>query len=149
MVANANSITNTSRPAMQHSKLAATFLTVTGAFSLILVIFNASHAQYHHEKYSTESAIHNAVSNFIISNKPPPKTLESPAAAAANIHQLTCSDPGGPANAYAQEEMAYWEDIPTDKTFPSVYQSTERRFLTFEPDGGGWNNVRQTGDTLL
>jgi hypothetical protein len=66
----------------------------------------------------------------------------------ANDHQhrlagLNCDKWGGPYHDAAQE-MVYWEDIPSDERFASPFHQSNgpTQYLTFEPDGGGWNNIR-------
>ena len=64
---------------------------------------------------------------------------------------LDCSRYGGPSPEIASE-MVYWEDVPTDSSFASPFASTtdgETRYLTFEPDEGGWNNVRMAMETAV
>lgn len=48
---------------------------------------------------------------------------------------LRCKEKyGGPEDEYAEQEMTFWSDIPTDASYKSPFldESTER-FLTFEP----------------
>ena len=41
---------------------------------------------------------------------------------------------GGPDYAYAEREMAFWSDIPSDASFKSPFlRGEEEKFLTFEP----------------
>lgn len=57
---------------------------------------------------------------------------------------LSCTSHGGPADEFAQE-MVYWRDIESDRHYVSpfhVKKGERRRYMTFEPDGGGWNNIR-------
>lgn len=55
------------------------------------------------------------------------------------LAELNCEKWGGPEKAAAQE-LVYWEDIPSDETFVSPFcQKGKERFMTFEPDGGGWS----------
>lgn len=61
-----------------------------------------------------------------------------------SLSTLSCKAHGGPADEHAQE-MVYWQDIPTDSHYVSPFkgkQGQHKRYLTFEPDGGGWNNIR-------
>ena len=41
---------------------------------------------------------------------------------------------GGPEDEYAENEMAFWSDIPSDAAYKSPFMDTDtERFLTFEP----------------
>jgi hypothetical protein len=52
---------------------------------------------------------------------------------------LQCEEHGGPALPKDAQEMVYWRDIPEDNGWTSPFRDiTERRYLTFVPDGGGW-----------
>lgn len=53
---------------------------------------------------------------------------------------LQCSAHGGPDLVGDSSEMVYWRDLPEDnkRTSPFYDASSQRRYLTFEPDGGGW-----------
>ena len=88
--------------------------------------------------------------------KPSPKALvasresQSSNTGQANPHDkhvagLNCEKFGGPSMEAAQE-MVYWEDIPSDAEWISPFHSKHRnggtQYLTFEPDQGGWNNIR-------
>ena len=64
---------------------------------------------------------------------------------------LNCDKFGGPFEQEALEEMVYWRDIPKDALHESPfanYGSTDTpKYLTFEPDEGGWNNIRMSMET--
>lgn len=60
---------------------------------------------------------------------------------------LRCEKYGGPSDKIA-EEMVYWSDIPDDAKVISPFRD-ENKFLTFEPDHGGWNNIRMAMETVL
>ena len=60
---------------------------------------------------------------------------------------LSCEQYGGPNDEFAQE-MVYWEDIPSDAKYKSPFYD-ENKYLTFEPDHGGWNNIRMAMETVL
>ena len=57
---------------------------------------------------------------------------------ASQIAHLSCAADGGPEDEFAQE-MVYWSDIPSDARYVSPFHARKgqnRRYLTFEPDGG-------------
>jgi hypothetical protein len=64
---------------------------------------------------------------------------------------LKCQEKyGGPDDEFAEREMAFWSDIPSDASYKSPFmEEGEERFLTFEPDHGGWNNIRMGMETAL
>jgi hypothetical protein len=62
---------------------------------------------------------------------------------------LNCDKWGGPSNDLAQE-MVYWEDIPSDASVVSPFHKPEKpQYMTFEPDQGGWNNIRMAMESML
>jgi GDP-fucose protein O-fucosyltransferase len=72
----------------------------------------------------------------------------SPSASTSKIAGLNCDAYGGPSEEVAAE-MVYWRDIPSDARYHSPYASygPEKKYLTFEPDEGGWNNIRMSMET--
>jgi hypothetical protein len=61
---------------------------------------------------------------------------------------LSCKNYGGPSDEDAAE-MVFWNDIPQDAVFVSPYKRNEAQYLTFEPDEGGWNNIRMSMETAV
>jgi hypothetical protein len=64
---------------------------------------------------------------------------------------LNCDIYGGPSEEVAKE-MVYWRDIPSDSEFTSQFANYgvhEKKYLTFEPDEGGWNNIRMSMETAV
>jgi hypothetical protein len=69
---------------------------------------------------------------------------------------LNCTAFGGPSEDIAQE-MVYWSDIPSDSKFVSPFfqrksgddDKAHVQYMTFEPDGGGWNNIRMAMETVV
>ena len=73
------------------------------------------------------------------------------------VAHLDCADHGGPHEREAVDEMVFWSDIPSDASYLSPMHPLNdprtpddvERFLTFEPDHGGWNNIRMAMETAL
>lgn len=57
----------------------------------------------------------------------------------SEIAKLSCEKYGGPSDEDSQE-MVYWSDVPSDSLYVSPLKKKlkkgERRYMTFEPDGG-------------
>jgi hypothetical protein len=80
------------------------------------------------------------------------KKITSPSDSNSNsnsIAGLNCDAYGGPSFESSQE-MVYWKDLKEDTGYQSpFYDPAVKRYLTFEPDGGGWNNIRMSMETVL
>lgn len=135
--------------------LTHTLMVVIGACSLVSAFVGILHAENTpkiHEQDSDSSAFHQAMTSFVVGNvnnlEEAKKTVvdEKP-----KMATLSCKSHGGPSDEHAQE-MVYWQDIPSDTHFVSPFRAKhgkEKRYLTFEPDGGGWNNIRMAMETVV
>eukprot|EP00934_Nitzschia_sp_Nitz4_P008577 Nitzschia sp. Nitz4//scaffold179_size51476//34375//36661//NITZ4_006929-RA/size51476-augustus-gene-0.1-mRNA-1//1//CDS//3329539225//8567//frame0 len=76
------------------------------------------------------------------------ENLAAPATTSHRVAGLSCEKYGGPSDEVAAE-MVYWQDIPKDAAFTSPYANygPTPKYLTFEPDEGGWNNIRMSMET--
>eukprot|EP01062_Namystynia_karyoxenos_P029061 TRINITY_DN21907_c0_g1_i1.p1 TRINITY_DN21907_c0_g1~~TRINITY_DN21907_c0_g1_i1.p1 ORF type:complete len:817 (+),score=105.89 TRINITY_DN21907_c0_g1_i1:100-2550(+) len=62
---------------------------------------------------------------------------------------LSCStDPPGVPDP---PELAYWRSVPSDDHYVSEYRDRgpADKYVLFEPDAGGWNNVRMALETVI
>lgn len=58
------------------------------------------------------------------------------------VSKLSCARFGGPSREIAQE-MVYWQDIASDSEYKSPFlEPNVTRYMTFEQDIGGFNNIR-------
>eukprot|EP00591_Stephanopyxis_turris_P001054 CAMPEP_0195522532 /NCGR_PEP_ID=MMETSP0794_2-20130614/20803_1 /TAXON_ID=515487 /ORGANISM="Stephanopyxis turris, Strain CCMP 815" /LENGTH=191 /DNA_ID=CAMNT_0040652307 /DNA_START=16 /DNA_END=588 /DNA_ORIENTATION=+ len=86
-------------------------------------------------------------------NAPSKKDEESDSSSQFSPHKisgLNCDVYGGPSSNKAKE-MIYWSDIKTDALFSSPYKTANKvtKYLTFEPDQAGWNNMRMGFETII
>ena len=92
------------------------------------------------------SHVHN-VSNLKLlpANDQNDSRTESPTIAGRKLAGLSCKLHGGPSDGIAAE-MIYWRDIPRDSTYESPFAKfgPNPKYITFEPDSGGWNNKRMS-----
>eukprot|EP00551_Chaetoceros_affinis_P006104 CAMPEP_0203671216 /NCGR_PEP_ID=MMETSP0090-20130426/7061_1 /ASSEMBLY_ACC=CAM_ASM_001088 /TAXON_ID=426623 /ORGANISM="Chaetoceros affinis, Strain CCMP159" /LENGTH=653 /DNA_ID=CAMNT_0050536229 /DNA_START=74 /DNA_END=2035 /DNA_ORIENTATION=+ len=70
-----------------------------------------------------------------------------------HLQTLQCEKYGGPSADLAAE-MVYWWKIPSDEKFVNVFQKMhleekEEKYLIFEPDSAGFNNIRMSLETIL
>jgi hypothetical protein len=75
----------------------------------------------------------------------------TPALIGAKHGSITCSSDSG---AFNLDELAYWNvPGPYDSQFVSPFASKDtqspRRYVTFEPDRGGWNNIRMSMEIIF
>ena len=123
------------------------------------MVFNFYHASIIHRNHSGTDHHWNAFAQKHLQNpqsspKQQPQPQQSkPKSKHHSVAGLHCQPYGGPSSDIAQE-MVYWKDIPNDSHYRSPFYNKndndqQQRYLTFEPDGGGWNNIRMSMETVL
>jgi len=96
---------------------------------------------------STESAGSALLESFAVSKVTPTTTTTTQ----HRVAGLSCAKYGGPDDVTAAE-MIYWRDIPSDASWVSPLAAPSSlgvQYLTFEPDEGGWNNIRMALETAV
>ena len=70
---------------------------------------------------------------------------KTPALVGAQHGSIQCKE-------HNMDQLAYWNDPQgdLDVSFRSPFlESTEKRYVTFEPDRGGWNNIRMSLEIVI
>lgn len=140
------------------SPLAAYFFVVLLAFAVVSILLNSllSHSHPHHGQMGEGGDIGMKIKLQQSLKHPRHEQYEQgetmDRGAGHPLAGLDCSDHGGPVNT---SEFVYWQDIPQDSKHISPFHRkrkghTDRdEYLTFEPDRGGWNNIRMGMETIL
>ena len=133
------------------------FIGIFGVAFLVSLSLNILHITGH-LNHELDSAIHQSIKDFKTfdlsktkrgAGPREPKGFEDGTNRNFRLAQLNCDAFGGPPEEFAQE-MVYWQDIPDDSTWVSPFKDpSETKYLTFEPDGGGWNNIRMAMETVF
>lgn len=72
---------------------------------------------------------------------------QTPALVGAKHGTIRCPSSTSDENSFHMNQLAYWNEPQGDAdiSFVSPFapkDTTEKRYVTFEPDRGGWNNIR-------
>lgn len=78
---------------------------------------------------------------------------QTPALVGAKHGSIQCPSTSAGGESIRVDELAYWNEPQgdTDQSFVSPFdpQSSETRYVTFEPDRGGWNNIRMSLEIVI
>lgn len=117
------------------------FIAVFGMAFLVSLSLNVLHLTGRIE-HSHNTVFHEAVEDFKKDFRGRNRGKNKGARNDIKLGTLDCEAHGGPSTDKAAE-LVYWQDIPEDAQWVSPFKHpTETKYLTFEPDGGGWNNIR-------
>jgi len=118
---------------------------LAGFFTLMFVLLWISNLMFE-MRYPVDSMYSNAFIEAHLKTNPIDEDFQKQSNL-PRLESLSCSKYGGPDDSLVQE-LIYWEDIPSDAEFKSPFYDTNK-YLTFEPDHGGWNNIRMAFETIV
>lgn len=131
-------------------------LLVVIAFITTITINTVYHSAGYHDLHRENTAVKQLLKAYQKKNAGKPtkfggatKTISGGGKNPSSL--LDCTAFGGPSNEFVQKEMVYWEDTSIDSKYVSPFKKTngEVQYLTFEPDHGGWNNIRMAMETVI
>jgi hypothetical protein len=156
MMALSSNSTNNSRKRNQRFYSHAAFFLLGCCFATM--VLNVFHAAVIHDHDADTHLDHfadkhmRAVDQVATNKMKKPsidKNIMKIASHSDSIAGLKCDAFGGPSLQLSQE-MVYWKDVEEDNGYQSpFYDPAVKRYMTFEPDGGGWNNIRMSMETVL
>jgi len=155
------------QPTLQTATKRSRNIRETGVIILVVATFaswllNAIYHDFLHFDMKNDHFMHAHLQDFVIGDEKPEAVMQKSGigntkkmasigdAIDPQKHRLadiSCEAYGGPSRE-DMEEMVYWSDIPNDATYASPFRDPEK-YLTFEPDHGGWNNIRMAMETTI
>jgi hypothetical protein len=116
--------------------------------SCMMAAINIAHDLFHLRNVESASTMEMQMQTMKDSFKRPKGEIATKTASNHPLAGLSCEAYGGPSKQEQLDEIVYWSDIPSDAAYKSSFYDPSK-YLLFEADHGGWNNIRMGMETVL